>query len=118
MHKKRFQLNHNNISLSTDEVPIVYIKFSSSAATCKAKWKSLRDYYIRKRRDNTKKSEQAASNKRQWHMFERMSFLLPFIATRKMSDHLDIMTEAEEESVSVPEVDDQLSTCSSAVPQF
>ena len=67
---------------------------------------------MRKRGDNTKKSGQAASYKRQWHMFERMSFLQPFIATTETSGDQDAMTEAEEESVSVLEVDNQLTTCS------
>ena len=64
----------------------IYIYILFIYVACKAKWQSLWDYYTRKRGDNTRKSGQAASNKRPWHMFERMSFLKPFIELYKRDE--------------------------------
>ncbi|GFO09734.1 transcription factor adf-1 [Plakobranchus ocellatus] len=72
---------------------------SSSATVCKVKWQSLRDYFLRKRRENAKKSGQAASTKRQWYLYERMSFLNPFVAARESSGNLDSVPIADESLV-------------------
>ncbi|GFO40553.1 hypothetical protein PoB_006705800 [Plakobranchus ocellatus] len=73
--------------------------FSSPATVCKVKWQSLRDYFLRKRRENTKKSGQAASTKRPWYLYERMSFFNPFVAARESSGNLDSVPIADESLV-------------------
>lgn len=79
------------------------MSISSTATACKIKWQSLRDYFLKKRRESSKKSGQAASTKRQWYLFERMSFLNPFVAARETSGNLDFIAPIEDASVGTEE---------------
>ncbi|GFO10549.1 transcription factor adf-1 [Plakobranchus ocellatus] len=92
--------------------------FSSSATVCKVKWQSLRDYVLRKRRENTKKSGQATSTKRQWYLYERMSFLNPFVAARESSGNLDSVPIAEESLVMQERQADSQPSSDPPQPQF
>ncbi len=44
-------------------------------AKCKSKWKYLRDTYIRKKKENTKKSGSGRGTKLKWEYFDALSFL-------------------------------------------
>ncbi|GFR79781.1 transcription factor Adf-1 [Elysia marginata] len=64
------------------------------AALCKSKWQSLRDYFIKKKREYERSKGQ--SNKRPWHLYQRMSFILPYAVHRPANMKLDLHSSPED----------------------
>ena len=56
-----------------------------SAITCKARWTSMRDYFMREKG----RSGQAASSKKKWPFYDSMLFLVPYITPRDTSGNWD-----------------------------
>lgn len=66
------------------------------------KWTNLRDYFRKQLKDvKGKKSGQAASKKKRWVFFERMSFLIPYMQPREMSGNLDTISTASDTQQSI-----------------
>lgn len=73
--------------------------FVFSAAACRNKWGTLRDYFVKKYREaKTTKSGQAASKKKKWYLFDIMSFLIPYYSSRETEGNLSYEEDKLEEN--------------------
>ncbi|XP_067653354.1 transcription factor Adf-1-like [Haliotis asinina] len=62
----------------------------TTAAECKSRWKSLRDRYVRMKREQKTKSGQGAKSKKPWKYANIMSFLARFVQEAETSSNLAI----------------------------
>ena len=111
---------HESVALTTSLRRLVVFILLFSVTACRTKWGTLRDYFFKKYRESkTTKSGQAASKKRKWHLFDAMSFLIPYYCSREtggnlvygdllQDDNLDIEETGSQPSPAPPPSDDSL----------
>ncbi|KAG9353516.1 hypothetical protein JZ751_018183 [Albula glossodonta] len=74
----------------------VAVVVGASADECKAKWRVLRDAFVRKKRKQAP-SGSGASSTRDWKYSEIMSFLLPYLQPRSSRTNLEVGESTTEE---------------------